>query len=1009
MRVHKQTLLYYQSGNSDKVYEVDLVEVSEGRFLVNFRYGRRGSNLRHGSKTSTPVPLGKAEQIFDKLVDSKVSKGYLTTASAPIPEPTQAPEPKNEETQDPREVAILSRLWSQADESSWPLDRVIWRAGLKKLKAATAPIATILKSTANNNNRIYCCLCALARIQAPAQDTLETIEALRTHPQTPDFIKRMCFEALLSLTAETSRPQAPFWKDLQEIITKGIQSQAGENAEAVLNQAIAKAASSEDGHFLWACYLTNSPATRPALLAALQQGTYSEKYFGFVRSIYKTTELRDDAEFYAACHQQFRKRKGNIASWNWDRKQRRYIRNPTAFTRETKSYLQRRNARWLKKLGELNSGEYTSMATEVLLNYSDEDANPVRRAYQTYDRFAKHWALNSTIYGNSPRYKPNRTGTFYYCRNYRPGDKAPDQREEAYPELWDQSPESLFKLLKFSQCGVVHEFAVKAISENSNYLAEMEASQITALLEQNYEITAELGFELAKERYNPEEPDLELALAVANCKNARARIAARSWIKKLSREQLTIAFISELAFSDYHKNRVCAKDLLLKVSFEPEFIAALFAKFIAEIQNLKEANSSLLRDTLKLISEVFPEQVASLSGEVIYDLIDNGEPGARYAGGRLLLSHPRLRSEASDGCISSFLESKHPELQEIGGELLSYLRDELLIERLELILGLHLHPEKRVRNAVHAAYLRLVKLSSDARERIIQSLLITLYRKRDEEILSSALAVLQEELSEYVQKLPPEAVFRLLRAPAKQANSLGEHLLKESIRADQLTLRQIALLADHEVRAVRQQAQQFSLQRISELARSNHALLGLTNSSWEDTRVFAFELIQEKIDKTAINADLLVAICDSSRPEVREFGRGLILERFKTEDGPEYLIKLSEHPSEDLQLFASQYLEEYARDNYARLKELEYYFNASLNKINKGRVTKSRLLKFLHREAMKDTKTANLVTGILDRLSLTISIEYRAACIEILLDIQDRYPEVSTPLKLIEDEVRHAI
>ena len=50
--------LYYQSGNSDKVYHVQLEE-SDGLYVVNFQYGRRGSTLNTGTKTgvgsSTPT------------------------------------------------------------------------------------------------------------------------------------------------------------------------------------------------------------------------------------------------------------------------------------------------------------------------------------------------------------------------------------------------------------------------------------------------------------------------------------------------------------------------------------------------------------------------------------------------------------------------------------------------------------------------------------------------------------------------------------------------------------------------------------------------------------------------------------------------------------------------------------------------------------------------------------------------------------------------------------------
>lgn len=67
--------LYYSEGNSDKEYHAEIVEVPGGN-AVNFRYGRRGGTLTVGTKTSAPVDFAQAKKIYDKLVQSKTSKGY---------------------------------------------------------------------------------------------------------------------------------------------------------------------------------------------------------------------------------------------------------------------------------------------------------------------------------------------------------------------------------------------------------------------------------------------------------------------------------------------------------------------------------------------------------------------------------------------------------------------------------------------------------------------------------------------------------------------------------------------------------------------------------------------------------------------------------------------------------------------------------------------------------------------------------------------------------------------
>lgn len=67
--------LYYREGRSDKVYSVEIEPDGDGH-RVKFAYGRRGSALRTGTKTQAPVALAKARSIFEKLVRSKMAKGY---------------------------------------------------------------------------------------------------------------------------------------------------------------------------------------------------------------------------------------------------------------------------------------------------------------------------------------------------------------------------------------------------------------------------------------------------------------------------------------------------------------------------------------------------------------------------------------------------------------------------------------------------------------------------------------------------------------------------------------------------------------------------------------------------------------------------------------------------------------------------------------------------------------------------------------------------------------------
>jgi bifunctional non-homologous end joining protein LigD len=79
METSDRITLYYREGSSDKVYQAAIESKGE-LFAVNFAYGRRGTTLTTGTKTSSPVDYDTAQKIFTKLVNEKKAKGYTEGA-----------------------------------------------------------------------------------------------------------------------------------------------------------------------------------------------------------------------------------------------------------------------------------------------------------------------------------------------------------------------------------------------------------------------------------------------------------------------------------------------------------------------------------------------------------------------------------------------------------------------------------------------------------------------------------------------------------------------------------------------------------------------------------------------------------------------------------------------------------------------------------------------------------------------------------------------------------------
>jgi bifunctional non-homologous end joining protein LigD len=73
--------LQFREGNSDKVYHAAIEPSGEG-YLVTFAYGRRGNTLTTGTKTNYPVTFADATKTYQKLIASKLAKGYQYSAAS---------------------------------------------------------------------------------------------------------------------------------------------------------------------------------------------------------------------------------------------------------------------------------------------------------------------------------------------------------------------------------------------------------------------------------------------------------------------------------------------------------------------------------------------------------------------------------------------------------------------------------------------------------------------------------------------------------------------------------------------------------------------------------------------------------------------------------------------------------------------------------------------------------------------------------------------------------------
>ena len=1038
MKLAKRVSLHYRAGNSDKVYEVDLCQIAEDKYLVNFRYGRRGKNLKEGSKTVQAVSLAEAEKIFNRLIADKKKKGYQDVEDVVAIDSQNIPEQIDIKSNNPRSQAIINRL-SLQNEDKWSLDRVIWRAGELKIKEAV-PLLIQLIST-GTPLRDYCIAWALGKCGDKS-----AIPALKTLTEStyPEHIQRIAREAVYQLSSDRQRNEMRSQRidKLPSVLKDLAQNGTVEIFESAL-QTYLDNKDYKRYRVLDTLYQIDNEYTRPAILNLVKTAPLQPNYFKQLRHIFKMAEYRCDGEVFGILAYRFEMESGNFKNhfrWEYDRQQRRYVASKNryfteelkktnsnkAYSEQTREYLRRRVWRTLKTLGEENEASYVDLATEILLQYSDADAertklsayrryNSQTRSYQTnevyWDKFASRIILNHILYENSHRYQSHPQA--WRCqRGYKPGNPIPEVREEAFADLWNQQPSALLKLLLNSQCLPVHQFAVKALEDNSEYCDRLDIPKLIQLLSTTYEITAKFAFDLAKNKYNPQLPDRELVLAVANCILNTGREQAYQWIEA-QREYFFSSsdFIADLVTSKQADTRAFARRLLSSSILDETTAQVLIARIISALLDMGATQTEMIREVSETLLLSFTLQLRSLGFPVILDLLDHSVPEIQVLGARIILNHQTPVSQLPPDLIESLLSSPHESVRSVGIRIFGQLPDERLIRDSILIIAMAVNSSADIRHAIAPVIERLAQNHPEfGRELAIDFIDLLTEPERHEGVHKDIATLLQTKISDWMTFVPTETIVALTLAKSSVAQELGGIILQANSNSlwSEFNTNRIVQFANHEILAIRQAAWQMmelKLDSIRSLETEMIAAVKMLEAKWQDSQEFARSLF-DKLNREDWTPEIMVSVCDSTFEDVRRFGRDLVTSNFQEEYGQEYLLKFSEHSSADMQMFVTNYLETYAVDDRDRLHKLVPYFVTVLSRVNKGSVAKKRIFQFLEQEAVKSEESARIVGEVLNRQSATMAIADKAQAIQIMLRIGKLYPGVEMPIRVKEVRLR---
>lgn len=1068
MKRVKRVTLGYTQGKSDKVYEVDLCEVG-GQFIVNFRYGRRGGKLKEGSKTPKPVARDKAETIFNKLVSDKSKKGYVEesagTASPPVSKGVSkgaAPKAPSKSTDSadfrskfcPRAAAVCHQLSSRArgslakSKGGWGLDRVAWRAGEMALTESEDDLLAIVANPKADFMHEYSALWALAHC-----GTLKSLTALRALRSDQSWHKpthRMATEALrlISLRLKETGVHKEVVEDALGQLPSELQSLARSGPTAKLIKAVEKYTGQSRGKRkrrkaqgnmtdIDLLYVIDNEHTRPAVLAFIDNAAMAAPQFQSLRHLFKMSELRGDGEVYGRLLRRIERSRpmyrqgwymyihtanGN-KSFNWKSiaKEKAAEKPSIAFNQFTRGYFLKRTCRVLKRLGELKSERFVQLATGILKNYRDEDAVAVKTTHRydwrenrshtlQYDRFAPYLALNYLLYARSSRYYLPKNHRAYLCRSsYSPGQAAPDQREEAHPEIWDKHPEALLEIISESRCQAVQDFACKALKANTAFLKTLTLDRALGLLDSPYEVAQGLALELMRALYDPQKPHKEMLLKLAHNPQASLREQGLEWLRQVHGFVLADTdMLSSLILGAYSETRQFGAQLLQSGALSGSARKTLLGRLVSQVLALDFESSETkgtVKDLALLLTTSFVADIEGLSEAVLRDLLEHSQACIQELSADLLTA--AVKRLPSAALIDAMIRSDSEKVRTTGTALLMRFDDKSLLGRQPFLLNLALHARGDVRRAAVPLIERLAAQDSKFFAKLLETLIeVLIANKAVDAIAELAVQYLSGPLEPGLKTLKPDTVWRLLRSKSQISQSFGGQLLKSHVAAKDLSIEQISGLAQHEILTVRQAAWAFLESSVGRVRKHMDEAILLFRSEWTDTREFGFRYFGESFTAKDWPPALLVTLCDSVRPDVQRFAQDLITQYFKKKNGPEYLVKLSEHPSANVQLFVTPLLEQYADGKEDLLEQLLPYFTRVLSLVNRGRTAKQRVLEFLRQQACDSESAARLLAPLLDRQSVTMAVESKAALIDIMTAIKQEFPTTSLPLQIKSPERR---
>lgn len=1011
MKLVKQKTLYFSEGKSDKVYEVDICE-NQDLFIVNFRYGRRGANLREGTKTVFPVAYEEALKIFDKLVESKEKKGYSENLAI---EKKSKPKVHINTVREKTILKYLEQAVKNTYTRNWKVSRIILRAGNLKMMNASALIAEFID--AKDKFEQYNAITVLASFGVTEYKN-EILEVFKTDKFETIGGRAACAFILKYGNASDKKV---IQNEVANFITEDVILKLPVH---FLN------AKSKNASLLYYAYIFafEDENLRSKIYELIERIPFKANTFKSIRYIFRAAQITDDVDFFTILSKRLALNKpGYISDYFYDAKgnwvsvpEEMAKPNPSvAFSRKTKSYFNHTIYKKMYDLSINDSEAYIKYATKILISLNDKEDSVTEEIVSNYDydweaqtynnekrcfpKYANFTSLMYMLYGASTRFTQQKDRWFYVV-----DDKEITSREEVLATVWNEKPNEVLEILANAKSDVAIDFALKIIDENPQFLDDLTSEIISKLVNHYNPKVITLIVAVLKTKYASIQPEESIVIGLLSSGNEKGLELGFYWLIKYEATYLQNKdFVISLLFTNQLEviaflSQLYKDEIIYNHKIDIQKLTPLFKKNSRFSMEFLVAITHLIGNTEfgQLLNETSDGKITELSKS---QLVTNKLFAINLAKHNTTPAYQLFKDS-----FDEYINADDELLRKAGIEILSHFPDAFLLENKQEIVGFCFSEYKEVREAIQPTIERLVKLDRKFKESLLHKLLQLLTEAEVYEGLhENSYQLLTAYFKDDLAFLSSAQIFAFVLSDYEFAQNLGTPLFEKRIQLATIPMAKVVKLADSAVFSIRKKVQDYFEKNTTKINYELEQALHIFNANWQDVIDWACVYFDKNVHPEKWTADLLLYVSDNVKKEVQLFGIKMMTKHFSNEKGLVLLEKLQEHPTKEMQFFVTNYLNSYAKDNTAIILKLEDYFRTSLFNINTNRATKTRVYQFLEIEAVKNEEVAKMTIGLIKSVLDTKTIIDRSKNIDILLEISAQFPNLEIPLliKDVADEV----